>query len=275
MRLILLASAGLLAATAPAFAQDGEFDGFYAGASAGYSFKSDDKSETIRFDRDLNGSFGDTVVTSAAGAPNAFSPGFCSGAASTNAPAGGCAKDKGGFSFAARLGYDMDMGGFVIGAVAEIGKDKVRDSVSAYSTTPASYTMTRSFDWNAGLRLRAGATVTPKTLVYATGGFAYAKVDHRFATTNTANSFTGRGKDDAWGYGVGGGVEHKFGSNVSLGVEYLYTSLDDDNYVVRAGAGTAPATNPFLLAGAGGTDFRRSNERFDHHAVRATVAYRF
>ncbi|RYY25690.1 MAG: porin family protein [Sphingomonadales bacterium] len=275
MKLLALSAASILAIAAPAFAQDAEFDGPYVGASVGYSFGANDKDETIRFDRDLNGSFGDTVVTAAAGAPNAFSPGFCGGAANTNAPAGGCAKDKRGFTFAARAGYDMQMGSFVVGAVAEIGKARVRDSVSAYSTTPASYTMTREFDLNAGLRLRAGYVAGSKTLIYATGGLAYAKIDHRFATTNTANSFTGRGKDDAWGYAAGGGIEHKLGGNVSVGVEYLYTSLKDDKYVVRAGAGTAPATNPFLLAGAGGTDFRRSDERFDHHAVRATVAYRF
>ncbi|RYD60318.1 MAG: hypothetical protein EOP58_16560 [Sphingomonadales bacterium] len=239
----------------------------------GYSFQSKNDDETIRFDRDLNGSYGDTVVTAAAA--NAFSPGFCGGAASTNAPAGGCVKDKDGVAFSGRAGFDKQWDSFVVGVVGEIGKPRIRDSVSAYSTTPASYTMTRKVDFDAGLRLRAGFAAGNSTLIYATGGLAYAKIDHSFATTNTANSFTGRGKDDSWGVGVGGGVEHKLGSNISLGVEYLYTSVKDDDYVVRAGPGTAPATNPFLLAGAGGTDFRRSEERLKYSTVRATVAYRF
>lgn len=274
MRMILLGAASMMALATPALAQDAEFNGAYVGGSIGYSFQSKDDNETIMFDRDLNGSFGDTVVTSAAGAPNAFSPGFCGGSATGTANSA-CNDDDDGISYAARVGFDYQMNSnFVVGVVLEAGKTDINDSVSAFSTTPASYTMTREIDWNAGLRARLGYAAG-KTLFYATGGGAYARVDHSFTTSNTANSFTGRGKNDAWGYAAGGGVEHKFGESFSVGVEYLYTNLKDDNYRVRAGTGTAPATNPFLLAGAGGTDFRRSGDRFDFHGVRATAAFRF
>jgi outer membrane immunogenic protein len=273
MRLLLLSAASLVAIATPAFAQDAEFSGAYIGGSIGYSFQPNDDAETIQFDRDLNGTFGDTVVTSAAGAPNAFSPGFCGGGAISSTP-GACDEDDDGINYAARVGFDYQTGSIVIGAVLEGGKTDINDSVSAFSTTPAAYTMRREIDWNAGLRARLGYAAG-KTLFYATGGGAYARVDHSFTTTNTANSFTGRGKNDAWGYAAGGGVEHKLGTNFSIGVEYIYTNLKDDDYRVRAGAGTAPATNPFLLAGAGGTDFRRSGDRFDFHGVRATAAFRF
>ncbi|AJP70895.1 outer membrane protein [Sphingomonas hengshuiensis] len=273
-----LGAFGLLASVASAQAQDAEFNGAYVGASLGKSFQGNDGGETIQFDRDLNGSFGDTVVTSAADAPNAFSPGFCGGAAvaATNV---GCSNDRDGTQYAARVGYDIQRGNFVVGLVGEIGKNQVNDSVSAYSTTPASYTMTRSIDWNAGARLRAGYAVGGRTLAYATGGGAYAKVDHGFATTNTANSFavTSESKD-AWGWAAGGGIEQKVGRNFSVGIEYLYTRLNDDDYTVRAGALTSPATpatNPFLLGNAGGTDLRRADNRFDMHGVRATAAFRF
>ena len=42
----------------------------------------------------------------------------------------------------------------------------------------------------------------------------------------------------------GGGVEQKFGRNVSLGIEYLYRKLDDEENRVRLGRGTAAATSP-------------------------------
>ena len=39
--------------------------------------------------------------------------------------------------------------------------------------------------------------------------------------------------------------------------------------------GTAPATNPFLLGNASGTDLRRSNDDFTLHQLRVTAAFRF
>jgi outer membrane immunogenic protein len=282
MLLRISGAAGALAlvlSAAPAMAQDDtapdkEFSGPYIGGSLGYAFQNNDTDENIQFDRDLNGSFGDTVVTSAPGAPNAFSPGFCNGRATSSANTG-CVNDRDGTAYSVRAGWDFQFGNFVAGVVGEVGKTEIRDSVSAFSTTPARYTMTRELDWNAGLRARLGYAAGGKTLFYGTGGGAYGKVDHSFSTSNTANSFTGRGKSDAWGWAAGGGIDQKVGKNFSVGVEYLYTSLKDDDYRVRAGAGTAPATNPFLLGNAAGTDFRRSDDRFNFHAVRATAAFHF
>ncbi len=93
-------------------------------------------------------------------------------------------------------------------------------------------------------------------------------------TSNTANSFDDNGKTNAWGYTVGGGAEVMVTNNIGLGLEYLYTDVKDKDYVVNVGAGTAPATNPFLLNG-GGTDIRRSDPNFQTHSVRGTLSYRF
>ena len=58
--------------------------------------------------------------------------------------------------------------------------------------------------------------------------------------------------------------------------EYIYTSLEPKDYTVRVGAGTAPATNPFILPpNTTGTDMIRSNGRFGLHAVRIGMNYRF
>ncbi len=161
--------------------------------------------------------------------------------------------------------------------MGEFGKPEISDSVSAFSTTPASYTMTRTLDYTASARLRVGLTPGPArtTLFYATGGGLYGKVKQSFATTNTANTFTTNGNQDAWGFSGGGGVEQKLGKNFSVGLEYIYNELTDNKGRVRVGAGTAPATNPFLLAGAGGTDFRRSDDKFRWHSLRVTAAFRF
>jgi len=271
----------LLAATAlasPALAQDGEpypFDGIYVGGSVGAAVQPNDgANSSILFDRDLNGSFGDTVTTVADA--NAFSPGFCGGAASSSANQS-CRNDKDGIEYYGRVGFDKHMGPVVIGLMGEFGRPEINDSVSGFSTTPASYTFSRKLDYTAAVRARVGVTPGTQrtTLFYATGGGLYGKVKNDFATSNAANSFSLSGDSDAWGFSGGGGVEQKIGNNFSVGLEYIYNELKDDGARVRVGPGTAAATNPFLLAGAGGTDIRRSDDKFRWHSLRFTAAFRF
>lgn len=253
---------------------DQPFTGLYVGGSFGYDVQPNDAGSSILFDRNLDGRFGDTVTT-AAGA-NAFSPGFCNGAArgATLLPAG-CRKDKDAIAYYGRVGFDQQMGNFVVGVVGEFGKTEIRDSVSAFSTTPANYVMTREVNWEASARGRAGYAANT-TLFYATGGVGYLSVDNSFTSTNTANAFTTNGNDRVWGAVAGGGLEQKIGRNFSVGLEYLYHDYNDNDARVRVSRGTAPATNPFVLPpNTTGTDFRRSDNRFRWHSLRATAAFRF
>lgn len=268
MKKLLLPLAGTLAFPAPALA-DQNFDGLYAGVSAGYTWLQG-RDETITFDRSSNGTFGESVTT-AAGA-NAFSPGFCSGAA-TSPQNADCGEDSNGGSYHFRLGYDRQMGGLVIGVVTEIGKSNLRDSVSAFSSTPAFYAMTRKVELDAALRMRLGTTLGERTLAYATAGGTYAKLDHTFTTSNAVNAFTLLGDDNVWGWQAGAGLERRIGSKFSISAEYLYSRYSDNNALVRVAQGSAGASNPFVLAG--GVDFKRATDRFDHHGLKVAASYRF
>ncbi|MCA0207581.1 MAG: outer membrane beta-barrel protein [Proteobacteria bacterium] len=274
--LSLLAALAATAMAMPAMAQEGrdtsqDFNGPYISIAGGGTLQGSDRGETLVFDTNRDGTYGDQVTTS--GGANAFSPGFCNGAATGTANLG-CKNDKDGPEYYARLGYDKRMGNFVIGAVLEGGRSHARDSVSGFSTTPASYTMSREADYQAGARLRAGYTPGGGALFYVTGGGAYARLDNKFTTSNTANSFSDNGKTNGWGYAAGGGAELMVTNNISVGLEYLYTDLKDKDYVVNVGPGTAPPTNPFLLNG-GGTDIQRSNPHFRTHSVRGSLSLRF
>jgi outer membrane immunogenic protein len=264
------------AAATPAFAQDqpGEFNGFYVGGSIGATIQPGHDDETILFDRNLDGTFGDTVTT--AGGANAFSNGFCGGSVTgPTQPAGGCDSEDRALEFSGRIGFDRQMGNFVIGGIAEIGTTDAESSVTAFSITPASYTFNRSIDYTANLRVRAGVTVTPTTLLYATAGGAYAKLDTSFATTNTVNGVVRDLDDDSFGFVLGGGVEQKLGRNLSIGVEYLYQQFKDESTVRLVSQAGTPANNPFLLGNTSGTDFIRSDEDFNLHSIRAVVNFRF
>jgi outer membrane immunogenic protein len=292
MKAFLLAAAAVVVA-APAAAQDMSdtrtgFNGIYVGAAGGYDVQPNDGNARILFDRNLDGTFGDTVLTPAG--TNAFAAGFCGGAPTNTAPGTstfgrgpangglGCRKDKDDWSYYGRIGADHQFGAIVVGIVAEGGKTGINDSVTAFSGTPASYAMYREIDWEVGVRARAGFTPNDMTLFYATGGPGYARIDSEFTSSQSTNTFTARGRQDQFGYQAGGGIEQKLGNNFSIGLEYLYHSYQDDDYRVRAASATnavTPFTNPGNGGTATGTDFRRTDTKFNWHSLRATAAFRF
>ena len=266
-------AAGFSATAATAQTDDGEsgFNQFYVGGSFGGAHTAS-TSQSITFDRNLDGVFGDTVTT-AAGA-NAFSPGFCSGTATSTAN-GNCSFRRDGIEYYGRVGGDKQRGRVVVGFVVEGGRPDFAESVSGFSTTPASYTITRDVRFNVNARGRVGYTPNDQTLFYAAGGPTYARIRTYNATSNTANSFTTNGDQDGWGYNVGGGIEQKIGNHFSIGLEYLYTDVKADKGRVRVGPGTAPVTNPFLLGNAAGTDFAFGNRFMSWHTARVTAAFHF
>lgn len=274
MRNLLLATASLALVAGAAQAQDASWTGAYVGVSAGLADRKESGGESIGFDKNLDGTYGETVTT-AAGA-NAFSPGFCGGTYITNAATGGCRKDDDtDVELSARIGYDYQMGSFVVGGLVEYTQVQLNDAVTAFSTTPAGYAFNRKLNDLWAVRARAGYAMGDN-LFYATGGYARGDMKHSFNTTNTANSFTRDGGGDADGYQIGLGYERKLMPNVTVGVEWIRTSLKDDDYTVRAGnSGTTPATNPFLLTNTAGTNFLRTSDKFKFDSYRVTASYRF
>ena len=261
----------------PAIAQDSggavDWPGPYVGGSFGYNWQKSDGAEHLRFDTDGDGSYDDAVTTTTGA--NAFSPGTCGGAARGRTPASGCDDDKDAIGWMGHVGYDMQFGSFVAGVVAEAGKAYVDDKVTEFSTTPAFYTMRRKIDWNGNLRARLGYTTPGGVMPYITGGLAYAKVKNNFNTSNGMNSFTAENRsEDGWGWTMGGGVEAKVADNFSIGARYLWTRYNVDDYRVDVGAGSAPATNPFLITPSGGTSISRG-DKFDTQSVMVTSSFRF
>ncbi|MET0375021.1 MAG: hypothetical protein ABW128_12300 [Rhizorhabdus sp.] len=231
MRFLLLSTAALgmaLGATA-ASAQDlattsSSWTGPYVGGQLGYAWQPRDGDEQISFDRNRDGTFGDAF-------PN-FSPGFCGGAPTSRSPATGCSKDNDGTTWKVHAGFDYQFGessGPVIGAVIEYGRSYIHDSVTAFSTTPASYTFKAKLKENGSIRGRAGYGLGTGTLIYGTGGFAMGKIENSFSTTNGVNTFTPNDNSkNAKGYNWGGGIEQKVGP-FSVGAMYLRTVLKNND----------------------------------------------
>jgi outer membrane immunogenic protein len=279
IKTLFMASTALLmtGVAAPALAQSApDWSGPYIGIYGGYAENKSEDDQRLVFDRDFDGQFDDTVVLN--GTTNdAFSPGYCQGRALGPAAADGCSDRSGGPQAGLVAGYDLQFGNIVVGAVADISALDSQRTVTGFSTTPANYAFTQELQEMAAIRARVGIAAGP-ALIYATGGAAYANVENRFSTTNTANSFVEQSNEDNMdGWQAGAGLEWRLAPNLSVTGEYLYTSLDGDGQVVRAGnTGTTPATNPFILApNTGGTDIATTFDSYDTHAVRIGMNVRF
>lgn len=277
-KIVSAASLTLLMAgvAAPALAQSApDWTGPYIGIYGGSVDTNEQAGERLVFDRDFDGQFDDTVVTSTGA--DAFSPGSCDGAALGQTPSSGCDKDDRGVEGSIRAGYDWQFGSVVVGALAEWSVLDHKDTVSSFSTTPANYVFGRELEDMAAIRARVGFASGP-ALYYLTGGAAQASIKNTFRTTNTANSFTVREDgDSADGYQLGAGVEWRLAPGLSFTGEYLYSNLTPDDYVLRVGnTGTTPATNPFILApNTAGTDMTRSNDGMELHHLRIGMNVRF
>jgi outer membrane immunogenic protein len=86
-------------------------------------------------------------------------------------------------------------------------------------------------DWNASLRARAGLLVTPRSLLYATGGVAYGDFETKRVTFESdfpepESDLLGGGR---WGWTVGGGWEYALDHHWRTRLEYRYTDWGTDS----------------------------------------------
>jgi outer membrane immunogenic protein len=123
--------------------------------------------------------------------------------------------DDGGFVGGAQVGYNYQIGSFVVGLegdiqYADFGGELSFDVDDDEDIDEDDFVFDRG-DWFGTVRARAGVAFG-QALIYGTGGFAFA--------------------DDATGWTVGGGLEYAFTNNLSAKIEGLYVNLDhgDDDF---------------------------------------------
>jgi outer membrane immunogenic protein len=168
--------------------------GFYVGGNLGWGWRDDDN---------------ETVVLSGPGIPAGL-------VGTLNFDNG----NDGNFLGGGQIGYNYQIGSFVIGAEADIQGINTDDNDAVFFPGPGMAGVfvpgefEDSADWFGTVRLRAGVAFD-RFLVYATGGLAYT--------------------EDNTGWTVGGGVEWALPVNwlgasaVTLGLEGLWVSIDQDD----------------------------------------------
>ena len=212
MKKILLSSVALLSLTAGAMAADlpsrrapapvvaavpvFTWTGFYVGVNAGYGWNTND-----------NHRYYDPVL------------GYYGGGGS-----------DGGFVGGAQVGYNYQIGSFVVGLetdiqYADIGGGNSNWYYGGY------YRDSSNGDWFGTVRARAGVAFD-RALIYVTGGLAYGDIANgssAYYDPAFAGYYYGSDNGTNTGWVLGGGVEYAFTNNLTAKVEGLYVNLDTKN----------------------------------------------
>lgn len=234
-----------------------DWSGFYIGANIGYSWgRSSDTSS-------LSNGVGTVLFTSA-------------GSSNLNGVVGG-----------EQVGYNRQMQNWVWGLEADIqGTDEhgsrgftcptgvctpptvtlgIRGLIIPGDAVPVS--LNQKIAWFGTARGRAGVLVSPKVLLYATGGLAYGEV----SSSETIGGPTGLSNSDTRvGYTVGAGIEGAIGGNWTAKLEYLYVDLGRTS-------GSFATTIPAFGGGisASGTLTSSYSSRITDNVLRVGVNYKF
>jgi outer membrane immunogenic protein len=179
--------------------------GFYVGVNAGYGWQDNNDSSVFV----PAGTF-----TTAPGASGVITYGD---------------DDGDGFVGGGQIGYNYQIGSFVLGLEADLQFADLGGS-NGTATFPATFPAgfnpagtAGGIDWFGTVRARAGVAFG-QALIYATGGFAFGGADDdddRFGLVNDDDVRTG--------WALGGGVEYAFTNNLTLGIEGLWVNLDGGN----------------------------------------------
>lgn len=169
-------------------------------------------------------------------------------------PAASNHKSMDGLMYGAGVGYDVDMGGLVVGAEAEYTQSEAKTKLGANDLEGFGLGHVKANrDIYAGVR--AGVKVSPNMLVYAKGGYTNAKLD-----TLSSDGTTELKQDlDLDGWRVGGGVEMAINPHAFAKLEYRYSQYQKAEVDF---SGDVPDSNRFKID-------------TDRHQVVASVGWRF
>jgi outer membrane immunogenic protein len=174
-----------------------------------------------------------------------------------------------------QAGYNRQFDKYVVGIEADFNYTGVNNSATINATgpllAPAFFpeTISHRLDWFGTVRGRLGFTPADRLLLYATGGFAYGRVESStsitFSTPGIFFPFTGSASTTRAGWTAGGGGEWAFADHWSEKLEYLYVDLGTMSYLSGNG-------NPFGFATP---SFFQTNVTTHEHIVRVGLNYKF
>jgi outer membrane immunogenic protein len=237
------ATLALFAPATPLLAQNNQWNGFYAGIDAGLAHATPDWSgANIHQTAELTSSTGSSSTG------DTFSFGAHTDPIHQN-------HATSGFGGGARLGFNHQLGNFLLGAEADATMLDLNGTV--WVTQPAARYRLRSHASNLEtVRARAGIAFG-RSLLFATGGAAFTNLTHRITATDQSQvvvdaaggsgislvssdlSATARRRI---GWAVGGGGEFHLASNLSVALTILHVDLGSAHLADTEGPASIAAT---------------------------------
>jgi outer membrane immunogenic protein len=173
------------------------------------------------------------------------------------------------------LGCNVQFNSVVVGIEGDWSGTHLADTqvgpnlfANGLPTGSGAVTFSRTVDWLASIRGRLGYTVTPNTLLYVTGGGAWAKTDffgQDVFTGGCPNCVSTAFSSTATGWVIGGGVEWApWSNNWLVRAEYLHYELQGATSPVASFSPT------FTFPGA---QFFYNRDRIDE--ARVGLSYKF
>lgn len=145
--------------------------------------------------------------------------------------------DLDGFVGGGQVGYNYQMGQFVLGVEADIQGADLSTGSNAFGDSV-------STEYFGTVRARVGLAFD-RFLPYVTGGWAYGNVKTVVGGVGSTD------KTHTGGYAIGAGLEYAFTNNWTAKVEYLYVDLGEKNaFTVNNVAGVKMGTD-FSVVRAG------------------------
>ncbi len=136
-----------------------------------------------------------------------------------------------GFLYGIDAGFDVNLGGFVLGVEGEYSDSTGRTRTDRRDPNFFGYgEVAPGRDLYIGGR--AGILASPTTLVYAKGGYTNARLNV-IASNGTVDSEE-RFRLDGWR--IGAGVEQSIGRNSYAKLEYRYSNYTDADFRLSGGA---------------------------------------
>jgi outer membrane immunogenic protein len=153
-----------------------------------------------------------------------------------------------------QIGYNFQVRQFVFGIETDFSTGWLDGS----SACPApAFNCSHSYNWLASLRGRLGVAVNDnRTLLYATGGAAWADVDYAAKDAVTGASFGTGFSNTHMGWVAGAGIEHMLTQNLTARIEYLYYGFDSVTAPAGALAGGPTNLNPTTQTVRFGLNFK-------------------
>lgn len=163
-----------------------------------------------------------------------------------------------GFLGGVKAGYDWQSGQFVGGVAADWTWTGISDS-AGLTILGASSSFAGDVDWIATARLRGGWLLSPTTMLYVTGGGAFAGADVASTLSFGPASITASDDETLVGYTVGAGIEGQITDRFSANLEYLYADFGEETYDFRFAPGAVIS----------------ASAESDAHLVRVGFSYRW